>query len=180
MHRVIPGLAILLLIAALAAAPATAEISASEAFDGLKAMAGEWRGKAAGEGAEAEASASEHLEAHHRFRVSAAGTTVMEIMGPDTPHEMINMYHLDGDELVLTHYCASGNQPTMRLDRAASSGDHLVFDFTGGTNLDAAVDVHIHSAEIRLLADGTVDSVWMGWQGGEPAGVMTFHLARAE
>ncbi len=81
---------------------------------------------------------------------------------------------------MLTHYCAGGNQPTMRLDREASTAERLVFDFTGGTNLDPAVDQHIHSAEIQLGGDGKVESIWTAWAGGEPAGVMTFHLARGE
>ena len=34
---------------------------------------------------------------------------------------MINMYHMDGDDLVLTHYCAGGNQPTMKLNTENSS-----------------------------------------------------------
>ncbi len=177
MNRVMTAAAIVLLVAA---APATAELTASEAFEGLKAMAGDWRGTAAGQGEEAEASAAEAMEVHHRIQVSAAGTVVMETMGPDTEHEMINMYHLDGEDLVLTHYCAAGNQPTMRLDRASSSPGTLVFDFTGGSNLDPAVDVHIHSAKIRQLDEGKVESVWTSWTGGEQAGVMTFHLARTE
>ncbi len=178
MTRAVSGIVIVLLAAA--ALPAAAEVSAGEAFDKLKALAGDWRGTAEGEGEEAAAAAEAAMEVHHRFRVSAAGTVVMETMGPDSPHEMINMYHLDGDELVLTHYCAAGNQPTMRLDRAASAADRLVFDFTGGTNLDPTVDQHIHSAEIRLLEDEKVTSVWSSWAGGERAGLMTFHLARGD
>lgn len=39
-------------------------------------------------------------------------------MQPGTDHEMINMDHLDCEDLVLTRYRAGGNQPRMRLDRA--------------------------------------------------------------
>ncbi len=53
---------------------------------------------------------------------------------------MINMYHLDGDDLVLTHYCAGGNQPHMKLDRASATSGKLQFDFIGGTNLDEVVE----------------------------------------
>ena len=84
-------------------------VKAQTAFDELKSLAGTWRGEIEGEGGEAEAEKMD--EAIHEFRVSAAGTVVMETMGPGTEHEMINMYHIDGDDLVLTHYCAGGNQP---------------------------------------------------------------------
>jgi hypothetical protein len=133
-----------------------------------------------GLGEEAEAEAEQVGRVTHEIEVSAAGTVVMETMGPGTEHEMINMYHLDGEELVLTHYCAGGNQPTMRLDRDASTADKLIFDFTGGTNLDPATDHHIHAAEINIPADGKMVSVWKSWGDGEPTATMTFHLARSE
>ena len=104
----------------------------------------------------------------------------METMAPGTEHEMINMYHLDGEELVVTHYCAGGNQPTMRLDREASTAERLIFDFTGGTNLDPETDHFIHDLEIGILGEGRVDSVWNSWGDGAPAATMVFHLTRAE
>jgi len=90
------------------------------------------------------------------------------------------MYHLDGDDLVLTHYCAGGNQPEMRLDQAKSTKSKLVFDFVGGTNLDPAVDGHIHSAQIEVVDDDHLESVWFSHAEGKPVGTMTFHLARTK
>jgi len=172
------GLGLVLVISAL---PAAAEgLDAQAAFDSLAALEGSWKGVPEGDGEEAKAEAEAAGEVVHEFRLSAAGTVVMETMGPGTPHEMINMYHLDGEELVLTHYCAGGNQPTMRLDRESSSAGRFVFDFTGGTNLDPAVDKHIHSAEIVLGEPGRITSIWEAFADGKTAGGMTFHLARAE
>lgn len=147
------------------------------AFAQLKSLAGSWAGSPEGSG-EAEAEAEMAGKVIHEFRVSAAGTVVMETMGPGTDQEMINMYYLDGEELVLTHYCAAGNQPTMRLNRENSTEGKLVFDFTGGTNLDPSVDQHIHAAEIEWMDDDHVRSAWTGYAGGEQAGIMTFDLAR--
>ena len=57
---------------------------------------------------------------------------VMETMFPGSQHEMINTYHLDGDKLMATHYCAMGNQPRMK----SSGGDanDIKFDFVDCTN----------------------------------------------
>ena len=167
-------------LALLAAAPAAAGegVTAQAAFDQLKALAGTWRGPTEGEGAEPEATAVEFPETVHEIEVSAGGTVVMETMGPGEPTEMINVYHLDGDDLVLTHYCAGGNQPKMRLDRGASSESRLVFAYDGGTNHDPAVDHHIHSAEIELLDADRMVSRWTAWAGGASAGRMFFHLSR--
>ena len=169
-----------ILLSLAAAGGAGAEVTAGEAFETLKGMAGTWRGTPEGSGDEAEAEAEAVSETVHEIEVSAAGTVVMETMAPGTAYEMINMYHLDGDDLVLTHYCAGGNQPRMRLDRAGSTVRRLIFEFDGGTNLDPATDHYIRSAELTLSEDGRLESAWTSWGAGEPAGGMTFHLARSE
>ena len=179
--RAILQAALICVVFLAAASPAHAGgVEAQTAFDELKSLAGTWRGKPEGEGAEAEAEAKKVGEVIHEFRVSAAGTVVMETMGPGTEHEMINMYHLDGKDLVLTHYCAGGNQPTMKLNREKSSVAKLVFDFTGGTNLDPSKDQHIHAAEIKVVDGNHLESAWSGYAAGEQVSTMTFHLARSQ
>jgi hypothetical protein len=160
-----------------AAAPASDELTAEKAFARLKALAGTWEGSASGEGAEAAAEADATGRVNHEFEVTASGHVLMERMGPDTDYEMVNMYHLDGSDLVLTHYCSSGNQPRMKFNAAASVPNRLVFDFDGGTNLDTTPS-HIHSAEIRLDGKDSLDSAWMAHEDDKEAGTMTFHLKR--
>ncbi|MDA8016729.1 MAG: hypothetical protein MPN21_04700 [Thermoanaerobaculia bacterium] len=172
-------LVLLLTFAGVATAAEETAFDAQAAFDRLTELAGTWTGTAAGEGKAAEESEGQDMNVTHRFQVSANGTVVMETMNPGTEHEMINMYHLDGDDLMLTHYCAGGNQPRMRIVAAESSPDHLVFDFDGGTNLDPAVDGHIHAARIQLKSD-EIHSAWISYYNGEQGGKMTFYLTRAE
>ena len=151
---------VIAVVALAAAPPAAAEVDASKVFERLKDLEGTWKGTPEGQGEEAEAEAAAITEVTHLFEVSAAGSIVMETMEPDGEHEMINMYFMDGDDLVLTHYCSSGNQPRMRLNAAESTAADLVFDFDGGTNLEAA-DHHIHSANIKLHEDGGMESRWL-------------------
>jgi len=163
---------LLLLGSGLAFQAAAETKSASRtAFEKLKALEGTWKGGGEGEG-------DEPFTAIHEFRVSANGTVIMETMGPGTEHEMINMYHMDGNDLVLTHYCAGGNQPTMKLKTAAAKPNELEFDFTGGTNLDPAEDEHIHSARIVLKGEDDIESNWTAYRAGEKAGEMKFTLTR--
>ncbi len=169
-----------LLLSTVGAGTAAAEVTAEDAFTTLKGMAGDWYGTPEGVGEETAAEAAAAGELMNRIEVSAAGTVVMETMAPGTEHEMINMYHLDGDDLVLTHYCAGGNQPRMRLDRGSSSAERLIFDFTGGTNLDPATDHYIHDIEIGIRGDGEIESVWNSWSDGEQSAQMTFYLTRRE
>ena len=155
-------------------------VEAAAVFDQLKSLAGTWEGQSEGEGEAGEEVAEAAAPVVHEIQVSAAGTVVMETMQPGTDHEMINVYHLDGDDLLLTHYCASGNQPQMKLNRDSSTSDSLVFDFVGGTNLDPAVDGHIHAARIQIVDNDKLDSVWYGYAEGKHVGTMTFHLARMD
>src|SRR5262245_51156677 len=50
------------------------------------------------------------------IRVTAGGSAVREILFPGSDHEMVTMYHQEGPDLILTHYCILGNQPRMRAE----------------------------------------------------------------
>jgi hypothetical protein len=89
---------------------------------------------------------------------------------------MMSVYHLDGDELRMTHYCAAGNQPHLRLDRASSTPFRLVFVFDGGSNFDPGKDMHMHGMTLTFEKDGVVKAAWEAYAEGRPAGTTTFHL----
>ncbi len=93
---------------------------------------------------------------------------------------MVSVYHLDGQDLRMTHYCAAGNQPRLKLDRAKSGPDHLVFLFDGGTNLDPKKDGHIHNLDITFHEDGRVTSDWEGYSGEKSAGTTSFVMTRQD
>lgn len=156
--------------AARAAEPRAAGVDPKAAFERLKALAGEWEGQA-GHG-------EKMGPAQVRWERISGGTAVMETLFPGTEHEMRSVYHLDGGDLVLTHYCAMGNQPRMKLARTASREGELVFEFAGGTNLDAAKDAHVHSGKLRLVSADALEAEWVVHQGGKPAGANRFVLAR--
>src|SRR5947209_1063552 len=67
------------------------------------------------------------------FKVTAAGNAVQETIFPGTGHEMVSVYFKDGQDVVMTHYCAMGNQPQMKLD-PASAANRLEFKFVGGSS----------------------------------------------
>ena len=146
------------LVVALLALNATA--APAPAFEKLKALEGTWDAtmlKPDGEKTTVE------------YRVTANGTVVMETMFRGTPHEMINLYTVDGDALVATHYCSAGNQPTLRLNAEKSSADQLVFDFVKVTGKQSN---YINGVRIRF--DGaTVVEEWSSSEGGDP---MTLYL----
>jgi len=100
-------------------------------------------------------------------KVTAAGSTVQETLFPGQPMEMLSIYHLDGAELVMTHYCALGNQPRMKADPKAPA-NQIRWLFAGGTNLDPAKDKHMHEGTITLSDDDHIEWSGVAWEGGKP------------
>ena len=120
---------------------AQAATTAADAFASLKKLQGEWRGPAMQKGMP---------PSHSIYRVTAGGSAVEETIFPGTKMEMLSVYHLDKDNLVMTHYCAVGNQPHVKLNLRKSTARELVFDFAGGTNLNVHRDMHMHSLTLTL------------------------------
>lgn len=171
MNRFVAVVSLFAAAQAFAAEPsASAKVEPKAAFERLKSLAGEWQGQA-GHG-------EQKFPATVTYRLASNGSVVMETLMPGTPHEMISMYHLADGELVMTHYCAGGNQPRMKLDTATSTKDELKFAFVGGTNLDPAKDGHVHSGTLKFEGAGLV-SDWTFWAGGKEQGHNVFNLKRS-
>ena len=137
--------------------PAKEGVEAKAAFAKLKSLVGSWKSKTSDE--HKEESKKEHEggnpdDVSVTFKLTGAGSALVETQFPGMPHEMVSVYHLDGDELRMTHYCAAGNQPRVKLDRAKSTPDELIFVFDGGTNLDPEKDMHIHGVRIKFEKNG--------------------------
>jgi hypothetical protein len=142
---------------------------ASAAFERFKALAGDWVAAEDGEMAK-----KGDLVA--RYAVTAGGSAVVETVLPGAPHEMVTVYHADGPDLVLTHYCVEGNQPRMRAK--AATGPRFDFAFDGGANIDPARDRHMHSAWLELLGENEIRSEWTELAEGKPVLVVKSHLVR--
>ncbi len=155
-----------LLLAGETAAPAKPGAGRA-AFEKLKALSGEWQGTV---------QSKDGPPATVTYKTTSNGNAVLEDLFPGTSHEMITVYHLDGDNLVLTHYCAMGNQPRMSL--TSSDPGELVFDFAGGANIKPEVDPHMHSARISLRDADHVESEWVVYQSGRRLDSKKFFLER--
>jgi hypothetical protein len=160
-----------------------AAIDAKTAFARLKTLKGTWTSQI-----KSDDQSEEHKDlAKHDpakppvvYKITGAGSAVMETQFPGTGHEMVSVYHLDGPDLRMTHYCAVGNQPRVKLDRTHSTPDQLIFVFDGGTNLDPGKDRHIHGVTITFQPDGKVVSAWEGYADGKKESTSTFLMTRQE
>jgi hypothetical protein len=139
-------------------------------FDRLKSLEGEW----------VAASSSEQVtkgQVVSRYRLTGGGTALTETIFPGTPMEMLSVYHRDGRQLVMTHYCCMGNQPKMRL-RTGKDNDEVVLEFAGGTNLDPDKDSHIHSGVIRFVDASHLHAEWDFYIDGKSGQKHAFDLVK--
>jgi len=84
------------------------------------------------------------------FRLVSDGSVLMNVLAAGTSHEMITMFHLDGSDLLATHYCAAHNQPRFRF--VPSPGPNVVaFEFKDATNLSSPAAPHMVSVKFILL-----------------------------
>jgi hypothetical protein len=158
-----------------------AGIDAKTAFAKIKTLAGDWKVQTSDEPKidHGKAKREDHTGGLSvNYKVTGAGSALMETQFPGSDHEMVSVYHLDGDDLRMTHYCAAGNQPRVKLDRALSTPEQLLFVFDGGTNLNPQKDMHIHGVKITFHEDGKVTSAWDGYVGGKKAGTTSFLMSR--
>jgi hypothetical protein len=113
--------------------------------------------------------------------VGSGGSSVREVMFPGGGHEMTNMYHMDGDSLVVTHYCAVGNQPRMRCRGAVMNADgsvSLPFAFDAITNLGDAEGMYMGEMTLRIIDDNNIEQIWRHTEKGKVGEPMTFVLRR--
>ena len=99
------------------------------------------------------------------FKPTANGSAVSEVMMPGGDHEMLNVYHADGDRVLMTHYCAAGNQP--RLEISSAGQDRLELRFESITNLASDDATHMHQAEYRFEGADHLTTYWYSMQDGK-------------
>jgi hypothetical protein len=143
----------------------------SVALEPFKALDGKWVGKM-GHGGQS-------IEAVVTYKVTSNGSAVVETIGPGTPHEMVTVIHPDGEGLVLTHYCALGNQPRMK-----TSGKHephqVHFSFVDATNLKSPNDMHMHDVVYYFVDKDTIKSEWTNYVDGKPNEKAVLELKRSK
>jgi hypothetical protein len=116
----------------LGASMVLAESGAQKTFDVLKGLEGTWEGKN-----------SQGQAIKVSFRMTAGGSALLNEIHGKGPENMITMFHMDGDRVLMTHYCGAGNQPRMKAT-LAPDGKSVAFDFMDATNLASPDAGHMH------------------------------------
>ena len=112
------------------------------------------------------------------FRLTANGSALREYVFPGDEHEMLNVYHADGDRVLMTHYCAAGSQPRLEVV-PTEEGDGLLLKFDSITNLPSPDAHFMHHAEYAWEGNDRLTTTWYGSENGEVSDeAMVMRLAR--
>ena len=79
-----------------------------------------------------------------------------EILGHE---DMVSMFNMGGNRLLLTHYCSIGNQPRMEAS-ASPDGKTITFNYVDATNLAAPDAGHMEKMVLTLLDENHHTEEW--------------------
>jgi hypothetical protein len=141
----------------------------SKAFQQVKGLAGNWEGITdVGKG-------PQKIKAS--FRVTSAGSVLVETIFEGTPNEMVTIYHDDKNQrLGLTHYCGLNNQPKMVL--LGEKENTLEFDLAPDSSIDAAREPHMHALTFTFSGTNEITQHWTQFAQGKKKKVVVITFKR--
>lgn len=149
--------ALLLSLGTVSLAEEVALSPAKQTFEKLKASAGEWIGKS-----------TKGWEDTSTVKVVAGGSVVVEESFGAHPNEtMYTMYHMDGERLLLTHYCVAQNQPRLVASEFSANGDTVTFTFLDGTGMASRDVGHMDKCRIVFIDNDHNATKWTWYQEGK-------------
>jgi len=117
-----------------------AETKENLAFDKLRALDGDWQGTVAWTGQQ-----PKEVDAH--YSITGNGSAVIENLS----NGMTSVYHLDGTDLRMTHFCAAQNQPRLKATAFGPDSSSIAFSFVDITNLRSPGAGHVEGLDVKFL-----------------------------
>jgi hypothetical protein len=122
------------------------QTESSKALSQIKALIGNWSGTFQWSGGRHDSGSM-----NATYYLTGNGSAVVEnLMNESTP-VMTSVYHLDGPDLRLTHFCGAQNQPRLKARHIDLGHGAIDFEFVDATNLRSPDAPHVHGLEIRLV-----------------------------
>ena len=139
---------------------------ATEAFQKLQSLAGDWKGKD-----------EQGNEVKSNFKLMISNTVVMETLDASGMEEMLTLYSVDGNGISLLHYCPTNNQPHMRAIPSSRNVKELVFSFLDAGNLSSIAVGHEHKMILEFDDEDHITERWT-WRKNAKDTEMIYHLVR--
>ena len=141
------------------------QAAANPGFEKLKSLVGQWKGE------------MKEGDVHTTYKLVAGGSAIEEYMSHG---DMVTMYHVDGNNLMLTHYCVAQNQPRMRAVAFKSGDSTLKFAFVDATNMADPNAMHMHNLAFTFRDADHLTQEWTMYTGGKEAQKVVINLERVK
>jgi hypothetical protein len=130
-----------------AAAPPDQTTPASRAFERLRTLTGDWEGSVEWSGGR-----TDKGRMRASYSLTGNGSVVVENLIPEgaAAPAMTSVYHLDGSDLRMTHYCGAQNQPRLKATKIEEDGTLVSFSFVDATGLEAH-PAHVSAVRLQLV-----------------------------
>jgi hypothetical protein len=138
------------------------ESANAAALTQLRGLAGDWEGPLEWSGARAGTGS-----VNATYYETGNGSAVVENLAMNGVPSMTSVYHLDGADLRMTHYCAAQNQPRLKARQIDLAKGVLDFDFVDATNLRSPDAPHVSGLELRLLSADHITLTFLFEAGGK-------------
>ena len=156
------------------AALSAEETESSKALSQIKALIGDWSGTFQWTGGRKDSGSM-----NATYYITGNGSAVVEnLMNESTP-VMTSVYHLDGRDLRMTHFCGAQNQPRLKARRIDLDHGAIDFEFVDATNLRSPDAPHVHGLEIRLIDPNRLTLTFL-FQSGSVESREEINLKRTE
>ncbi len=140
----------------------TQEDAGSAAFARLRTLAGQWQGTFQWTGGRTGTGAM-----NATYYLTGNNSALVENLTMGGVPTMTSVYHLDGADLRMTHYCAAQNQPRLKATRIDPGQGIVDFSFVDATNLSSPDAPHVHGLEMRLRDADHITLTFLFQSGGK-------------
>jgi hypothetical protein len=166
-HLLVIATVVLTAAAVHAAGPKSEASAGPAAYARLKTLVGEWEAD------------TDMGKVHVSYELIAGGTSLVEKESGEKMPAMLTVYYLDGDRLLLTHYCMAGNQPRMQARAFNPETGEVEFQFLDATNLTPGAG-HMHNAKIRVADANHYNDTWEFYENGQRKTAETAQYTRVK
>jgi hypothetical protein len=149
------------------------ESNAAKALEQLKSLAGDWEGTAEWTGGR---TGTYPMKAN--YYLTGNGSALVENLIAEGSPVMTSVYHLDGADLRMTHFCGAQNQPRLKADQVDLSRGLIDFAFVDITNLRSPDAPHVHGMEMRWVDPNHINVTFL-FQSGNKESRERIDLKRA-
>ncbi len=140
----------------------------SPGFEKLKTLVGEWQAKT-----------KDGQPVRVSYKLVSNGSALVEVLSMGKGEgDMVTVYHLDGGDLMMTHYCSANNQPRMKAQPASGEIKSLTFSYLDATNLAPPDSGHMHRLVVNFQDKDRMTQEWTWREYGKDAYTEVFEYKR--